>query len=129
MASRELLIAEITQGENLIRVLDKEGFPVTAALWLYSSDDESWKLVIASPEGKVQIQKKYLDVATIAAKYRNEDCNILDLNRISIIDDGEPFIAALKLAIRADGINQIRFSNNVINGIFVEDALIYRMAA
>ncbi len=38
-------------------------------------------------------------------------------------------LAAMGRFIRADGISNIRFSRNVIDGVLIDDALIYRLAA
>jgi hypothetical protein len=38
----------IEDGDKLLRELDRQRFPVTAALWYYEPDHMSWKLVIAS---------------------------------------------------------------------------------
>jgi hypothetical protein len=38
-------------------------------------------------------------------------------------------LAAMGRVVRADGLTAIRFSRNVIDGLYIDDALIYRLAA
>ncbi|NQU21105.1 MAG: hypothetical protein HQ567_07465 [Candidatus Nealsonbacteria bacterium] len=50
MARALLVESDIERGNELIGILDKAGYPVHSALWLYSSDRyDEWRLVIATP--------------------------------------------------------------------------------
>ena len=123
--------SEIDAGLNLIEALDKSEFGVAAALWLYGSDLDKWKMVIAYRGRKQDLERKYLEAATISARWRSQhpDKPILELSRVRITSVDDPLIEGLRPAIRMDGLGEVRFSNNVVNGIYVEDAIIHRLAA
>jgi hypothetical protein len=131
LASEFLVRSEIDAGLNLIRALDVANFGVQAALWLYDGDLDSWKLVIAYRGGKDLIEKKYLEAATAAANWRskNPDLPLLDLGRVRIVSADDRLIIGLRPVIHVDGLGEVRFSHNLVNGIYVEDALIHRLAA
>src|SRR5579871_3955306 len=44
-----LVEPDIKQGKRLIKELDKAGFPVLAAFWLYLEESGVWRSHIASP--------------------------------------------------------------------------------
>jgi hypothetical protein len=107
--------------------LDEIEFNVKAALWFYVQDSEEWRLIIASPivdkDGpkkayeKVQSQLQELD-----GRYK------LSLRNISLVSPSDKLIKALKSVFKLDkAISPIRFTRNVINGVFIEDAYIYRL--
>jgi hypothetical protein len=51
----------------------------------------------------------------------------LPLSSIGVLDANDDLVRLLKAAIRTGpGLSRIRFSRNVINGHFIDDALIYR---
>jgi hypothetical protein len=131
MAAEALVRSEIDAGLNLIRALDASGFGVQAALWLYMGDNDTWKLIIAYRGGKDQIGKKYLDAATAVADWRERHPNepVLDLGRVRIVPAEDKLISGLRPVIHLDGLGEVRFSHNLVNGIYVEDALIHRLAA
>jgi len=126
---RKILVNEyIEEGKSLIEKLDKKKFPVVAALWFYFSDQDEWKLLVATEkidkEGPIASYKIIQDVL--------EDKNIknLNLDNISIISPSDNLISILKSAIKtsAQGISGIRFTANTINNVFIEDAYIYRIS-
>lgn len=131
MASGALVRSDIDAGLGLIRALDADNFKVSAALWLYNSDLDSWRMIIAYQGPKKDLEKKYLEAATIAANWRSAhpDQPILDLSKVKITSADDKLIVGLRPAIRIDGLAEVRFSHNTVNGIYVEDALIHRLAA
>jgi len=131
MAAKQLVESEIEAGKALVRALDSNAFDVQAALWLYSSDTEAWRFVIATPGVPQQLQQKYLEAAVIISNWRQNHPNeaILDLSNVRLVGPGEALIVGLRPIIQVNGLGDVRFSNNLVNGVYVEDALIHRMAA
>jgi hypothetical protein len=41
---------DINAGQTLVRQLEEDGLPITAALWLKMPEDPTWQLYIATPE-------------------------------------------------------------------------------
>jgi hypothetical protein len=131
MASTALVRADIDAGLNLVRALDEADFGVVAALWLFNGDAENWRMVIGYKGAKKDLEKKYFEAARVSSDWRRRhpDIPILDLSKVRITSSDDRLIVGLRPMIRADGLNEIRFSQNMINGIYLEDALIYRLAA
>jgi hypothetical protein len=49
MGKTTLVNTDMEAGKNLLKKLDKAEFKVQAALWLYMSEPEEWRLIFASP--------------------------------------------------------------------------------
>jgi hypothetical protein len=127
MAKETLVNEYIEETIELLNELDNNGFPIEAALWYYLSESEEWQFLIATKlvdeVGKKAVYQKLFDL--INSK------NILKstpLRKITVISPQDPLIAILRLAIvTGPQLSKIRFQNNFINNVFIEDALIYRL--
>jgi hypothetical protein len=126
---REVLSEQmISVGAKLIERLDQSESKVQAALWLFLPEEKIWKLMIISPlvktDGPRTFYKRILDANKIAA----ESESIISLNDVGVADTSIPLFSLLRVAISTgSGIGGIRFSKNTINGVFIEDAYIYRI--
>jgi hypothetical protein len=128
MATTALVSADVEMGSELLKVLDEAAFPVTAAAWIYFPDVDEWRLVIRTPKAAKDLQGALRELA--AAMDAKGDLRArLDLSRVKLVPPKDKILAAMGSMVRVDGISNIRFSRNVINGVVVDDALIYRLAA
>ena len=126
---KEALLSEmILAGAELIGRLEKVKFSVSAALWRYLPESGTWRLVIASPEVGISGPKKaYKKIQSVSAQIPLEAPRV-SLNDITVIDAKDTFISSLKTGIQTDkGGSGIRLIKTAINGLFIEDAYIYRM--
>ena len=132
MAAGSLVEDEVRSGAEFLEALDESGFNADAALWIYNSETDTWKLTIAYSGKKSDIEQKYRQAADVLSRLRENaegDAPVLDLSKVRIVHDSDMLISGLRPVIRVEGVSSVRFSQNMINGIYVEDALIYRMAA
>lgn len=120
----------IEAGEALVRELDEQGLRPDAAFWLYDSEAQGWKLVLAEAKLKEAGPKQlYRDIQRRLAELPDEHQSFLTLADIAVAAPDSPIVLLLKTAIRTGpGISGIRFTNNVINGKLIEDAYIYRVS-
>jgi len=123
-----LVNSDIEAGSELVRLLDDSGFPVTAAAWIYFPDIQEWRLAIRTPKAASNLQEAYLEVAR-AMDEAGDLRKRFDLSRVRLVPPTDRTLGAIGKAIRVDGLSAVRFSSNVIDGIFIDDALIYRLAA
>ena len=126
---KETLASEtISLGKNLVLALDKAQFIVAAALWLYLPETRTWRLMIASPQVISEGPRKaYKKIQSVLSKLSSAPARI-SLQDIAVVDSNDSFISLLRNAVRTeDGISDIRFTKNTINGFFIEDAHIYRL--
>jgi len=128
MAQPVLVKEDVDAGMELLRVLDASNFPVTGAAWIFFPDIEDWRLVIRSPRAEQNLQAALLDIA-IAMDAAGDLRSRLDLSRVKLVPPNDRMLQAMGSVVRATGLSNIRFSKNVINGIYIDDALIYRLAA
>lgn len=129
MVVKESLSNElISAGKSLTLLLDEDQFNVSAALWFYMSDINNWRFFVASSEVSSKgVKSAYERIQKIISTMPEEQPKIT-LKDISLLSPLDPLISLLKIAIRTDdGISGIRFSQNMINGILIDDAYIYRL--
>ena len=129
MVVKESLSNEMIQaGSELVRRLDEARFVISAALWFYEPDSNVWRFIIASPEVTTSgLKKAYKQVQSVLAG-GPEDQSQISLKDITILDSKDPLISLLRVALKTNGgISSIRFTRNMINGVLIEDAYIYRL--
>lgn len=117
----------ISAGEEITKYLDKAQIEVSASLWFYVTDLNTWRLIIASPEVRIYGPKNlYKKIQSVISKL--PDDKKIALKDIAVVDNNDPLITLLRTAIKTGKvISGIRFSRNTINGVFIEDAYIYRI--
>jgi hypothetical protein len=128
MVETNLTKEMIDAGTVLIRKLDEHRLNPNAAFWLYDSEGQRWKFVIAESDvatlGPKEVYRKIQHILSDSA----DEIAGLSLEDISLAKLDAPIIALLRVGIQTGpGISGIRFKNNVINGTLIEDAFIYRL--
>jgi hypothetical protein len=118
----------IEAGASVVQNLNGGQFLVDAAVWLYLSDANRWRLLLATPEvhteGPLKAYKRLLRAFGNAAMHG------LTIEDVSVIDSRDPLIRLLRGAMKTDRSGRgIRFSRTTIKGQFIDDAYIYRTAA
>ena len=115
----------ISTGKELLQRLDRAGLSIDAAFWMYSSDSERWRLVFALPAVSQSGPKQFYKLIQSLLKFPDRP---ISLNDISILDSSAPLIKLFRVAIKTGpGISAIRFTQNFINNVLIEDAFIYRL--
>lgn len=129
MVKESLVDARFESGESLLRRLDAKGIPVTAAFWLRMSEEDDWRLVLASPlVDELGPKASYQRVQSATAPLLLDGISLAD---ISLLSPKHDIIKLMGHAVGtgpAPSISGIRFSSGVINNAFIYDAYIYRMA-
>ena len=128
MAAAVLVESDVEMGRELLRILDETKFPVTDAAWIFFPDIEEWRLVIRTPKAERNLQQALLELA-VSLDQRGDLRKRLDLSRVKLVPPKDKMLAAMGSVVRVEGTSNIRFSRNVINGVLIDDALIYRLAA
>src|SRR5882762_5618690 len=117
----EPLARDLEKSEALVKHLDANGLSVRAALWLYQSDAERWRFVLAFREKRKDYITFYRDLAEAVNSSKNSE-DLLDLSKVDVVDSESPLVANLSKVLRMDGMGRARFTNNRINGILLEHA-------
>jgi hypothetical protein len=126
----QLTDAMVEAGAELTRKLDESGMLTSAALWLFMPEINEWRLLFTSPEVSAQGPRKVYERIRVALEELGDKASAAPLcNRFATLDPNAELVQLLKIAIRTGPeVGRIRFSKNVINGHFIDDALIYRVA-
>jgi len=119
----------IEEGAELLQALDASGLTPDAAFWFYFSDINAWKLVLAEmrvgPDGPREVYKQVqrtLDALSDTIKS-------FSLADVVVAKPDAAVVSVLKRALRVErNAGGVRFSQNVIDGVLIEDAYIYRLA-
>ncbi|MGH9928933.1 MAG: hypothetical protein ACREA9_06860 [Pyrinomonadaceae bacterium] len=123
--SREMISA----GQRLSQHLIDSGLPVDGLLWLYDPESNTWRFVVASPEVKSSGPKSvYQRLRPIVEEISQRGEEIVAWDDIFVVDSNDSLIQLLRQAITTgQAISGIRFSRNIVNGVLIEDAYIYRL--
>ena len=124
MVASPLVDPYIEDGRKLVERLDGEGLSPEAALWFYLSESHEWRLILALKQvDELGPRETYKRIQRVLDAEPS-----LSLRNVSVVSPDDDTIQLLRRAIRTSGgISSIRFTGNAIDGIFIEDALIYRL--
>jgi hypothetical protein len=129
VVKEQLTEAMIDAGARLTSRLDEIGLPVRAAFWMFVPDLNEWRLMFASPEVSSKGPRGVYETIRQAIEELGPDVATVTLSDVGVLDVDADMVRLLKSAIRTGpGVSRIRFSKNVIDGHFIDDALIYRAA-
>jgi hypothetical protein len=119
----------IDAGATLVQKLDERGLAPDAAFWLFSPEDQTWKLLLS----EVKLAQKgpkaaYSEIQKLLKTYASEFAN-LRLDDLVLEKPDARIVELIRKAVRTGpGVSGIRFKNNVIDGTLIDDAYIYRAA-
>lgn len=119
----------IDAGAALVKKLDERGMAPDAAFWLFSPEDQTWKLLLS----EVKLAQKgpkaaYSEIQKVLDKYAKE-LSDLRLDDLVLEKPDARIVELIRKAVRTGpGVTGIRFKNNVIDGTLIDDAYIYRAA-
>jgi len=133
MDQEQLVESRIRAGEVLLRRLDTEGIWPSAALWAYFSDASRWRLMIASSafdtdlkEDPRRAYRRLVDVMRL----ESDSTALVDIADVELTKTDDAYLKALGMLIRTGyAVGGIRMKGNYINGVFIEDAYVYRLAS
>ncbi|HEX9990827.1 MAG TPA: hypothetical protein VGE45_20405 [Chloroflexia bacterium] len=132
--AEEILVKEpltkemIEAGEALERILVSARFDLAAIFWLYTSEANKWRLMIASPQVDNEGPKKtYATIREILSKAASMAPD-LDLWSITVLGSGETLVRTLAGANRHLGLSNKRLPGIYLNGVNIEDMYVYYIA-
>jgi len=128
MASATLVSQEIEDGQKLINALNEAGFPTDSAMWIYSSESETWELMLTSPtcdrEGSLQAYREILSV------FREVEPKLkIDWTALVAVSPKNEFIEGLRQLQLNWNIDLTgkRLINNLVKDFLIEDGYVYQI--
>jgi hypothetical protein len=120
----------IEAGAQLTQKLDDQGLPIAVAMWFFMSDINEWRLLFASPKLSATGPREVYKQIEEARKALGAQAERVPLSVIGLMDTNHQLVQLLQSLLHVGpGVSRVRFSKNVLNGHFIDDALIYRSAA
>jgi hypothetical protein len=117
----------VEEGSKLVQWLDESKVKPRAAMWVYNSETETWKLWIV-PASTVQDKHEfYLALSDIISAHRDE-LPSFDISSVEFKSDTHPAVKGLGAMLRMDGLGSAHLSNNRFNGFLLPDGIVLRMA-
>ena len=124
----QLTSAMVEAGAALARKLDEMGVATTAALWFFEPELNEWRLIFASSEVASRGPREIYEKIQLAIGQLKDKAAAVPLSAVVLMDSNADLIRLLRVALKTGSeMSEIRFSKNVINGHFIDDALIYRI--
>lgn len=121
MVKTALVDRYISDGRILIDALEKEGFAIDTALWLYSEELDEWQLVIATPlVDEIGLRETIRRVQSIMGTMPSISLSLID---VMVLSPHSTFINAIKSTVPRS--KDIVLKGAVVDGILVNDAYIY----
>jgi hypothetical protein len=121
-----LVSVDLEQGSQILGILDRAGIKVKVALWVYFTEYEGWRLVLAGrPFDAMPLREAYglVHQALRAAGIGPESEPVF---MIFAMDD--PFVKALRrLFGKARRVEGIRLGGDTIGDRDVEEGYVYRI--
>lgn len=121
MAEEPLVEGEIQDGRALVRDLDAAGVPIVGAFWFYMTDVRRWKLIIVSDRAKSGARDLYVEALKLKSP--------IDLAKVEFVPPSSAIFKALGSIFNVRGLGSLRVSQSMFNGVYVDDAYVYRLAA
>ena len=119
-----LVNLDVSAGTRVLSALDDANLKVPVALWLLSSEHESWRLVFASPDFDQNSRLKAYE--QIAGAIQKLDPYVFPLTYVMPMKD--PFVRELRrLFGKAKHVEGMRLGGRTIAGKYIEDSYVYRV--
>lgn len=126
MDQATLVGLDIETGRRILRHLDEASFKVSAAFWLLSPERQDWRLWVATPVvDKVGKRDAYLRLGDIL---RDAEPELLVHPVVQLVSPKDKLIRGLRRIFgKTASVEGMRLGSNFIDGIFIEDAYVYRI--
>lgn len=116
----------VKSGHALVSLLDQTRIKPRAAMWVYNPDNDIWRLWVVCPRGTKE-PEFYRIVADAIAKHRDALPG-LDISSVELADEGHPAMKGMGRFLRMEGLGSANFSNNRMDGFYLPDGIVLRMA-
>jgi hypothetical protein len=117
----------VDSGTALVQLLDQNGLKPRAAMWVYNSDTVAWRLWIVPDKSLKDKAEFYRKLAAVISQNRDKLPGF-DIGYVEYKSADHPVVKGMRSFIQMDGLGSVQFSNNRMNGVFLPDGIVLRMA-
>jgi hypothetical protein len=119
--------ALVEEGTKLIQLLDDSKLKPRAAMWVFNSETDIWKLWIV-PASEIQYKKEFYFLLSGIISARRDELPSFDISSVEFKADNHPAVTGLGTMLRMEGLGSAHLSNNRWNGFLLPDGIVLRMA-
>jgi hypothetical protein len=119
--------ALVAEGSKLVSLLDNSKLKPRAAMWVYNSETDTWKLWIVPALAVSDKREFYLELSNVISAHRKEIPS-LDISSIEFKEGNHPAVKGLGAAFSVNGLSSVHLSNTSFNGFSLPNGIILRMA-
>ncbi len=121
-----LVEKDISEGKKIVQNLDNSGLFFPLAMWFLKPDNNEWRLIFGASDIEEKGTREYYKKIQQSLN-KMQPATDITVNDISVISTNNSLAKLIKSAIKTGkDISGIRFSGNVVNGVLINDAFIYR---
>jgi hypothetical protein len=117
----------VKEGQRLLNYLDEGKTKPRGAMWVYSSDSDTWKLWIVPAQEVTDKLEFYRLVAQTMTRHRTE-LPSLDVGLVEFKRSDDPAVHGLGRLLHMEGTGAATIANNSFNGYLLPDGVVLRMA-
>lgn len=117
----------VKSGAELVRAMDRQGLKPRAAVWVLSTDTETWRLWIVPGSQVTEKANFYRQLADVFSANRDKLPG-LDIGSVEYKSPDHPVVKGMSQFIRMEGLGSVHLTNNRLNGVFLPDGIVLRMA-
>jgi hypothetical protein len=127
MVNAILVDRDLDAGARLIDLLDRNDFPVNAALWYQLNESDRWRLLLVSTlVNRVGKQAAYLKLQELIDANDAELGGNLDLDNITVVSPNDALVKRLPPYRLLTGRSDVQEINTERHASWVQDAYVYR---
>lgn len=116
----------VSEGSKIVGWLDQTAVKPRAAMWVYNSETDKWRLWIV-PSGEMDKLEFYLSVSKVISEHRDE-IPTFDISLVEFKSAKHPAVTGLGQLLHLDGLGAAHLSSNMINGLLLPEGIVLRMA-
>jgi hypothetical protein len=126
MGATALVADKFAEVSELARVLAGDDLNPRAMVYAAYSDASDEKLLFVPATKKFDEREIYRKLSLILARQRDK-FPYIDVSDVRVVSDEEPYIKGLSSLFRVEGFSTVTISKSVLNGVYIEHAVVYRM--
>jgi hypothetical protein len=117
----------VSSGHALLRAMDEAGLTPRLAMWVHSTDTDTWKLWVVPSEKMKDKFEFYRKLSELISKNRSV-LGDLSASDVEYASDQHPAMKGISQIFYAPGLAAAHFAGNRFNGYYLPDGIILRSA-
>ncbi len=118
----------IDVGEEILHRLDAAGVDPEVAMWFWVEEQSRWWYVVAGGALERLTPKAGYEVLHVALSGMEPPFPI-GMDQVSVQRMNDPAVRLVSKMLHLPSFGGVRLTNNVVNGVTIQDAYVYRMDA